>query len=53
MPWINGEFKPYRRNSQGIKCIKCKRIFAGEMIPTDRICKDCRLVDNYRQGKLV
>lgn len=37
-----GAWVPARRNSQGIKCRVCNRIFAGELVPTDHVCRDCR-----------
>lgn len=37
-----GAWIPARRNSQGIKCAVCKRVFAGEYVPVDRVCRDCR-----------
>ncbi|MHD0024010.1 hypothetical protein ACQX2E_06955 [Corynebacterium diphtheriae] len=47
MPWINGEWRPHRRNSLGIRCDDCKLTFAAGHVPTadqngERICAVCR-----------
>ncbi|KKA80634.1 hypothetical protein VN94_09850 [Corynebacterium diphtheriae] len=47
MPWVNGEFRPRRRNPDGIRCDDCNLTFAAGGVPPkdrngERICSSCR-----------